>query len=129
MSETDAELNTVALPERTGNVHDYFLGVFQHLDALDLPEGDRLLLKLGMIAREIEDILGPNEEERCERYESGRHWRERLERAGFALTPPSPSLTQGSNEAITITVDRGYVTLHGAGTSLVAILHARPIEG
>ncbi|WP_187345018.1 hypothetical protein [Cystobacter ferrugineus] len=45
------------------------------------------------------------------------------------VTPPSPSLSQGSNEAITITVDRGYVTLHGAGTSLVAILCARPVEG
>ncbi|WNG33997.1 GRAS family protein [Archangium violaceum] len=129
ISETDAEFNTVPLPERTGNVYDYFLGMFQHIDALDIPEGDRLLLKLGMVAREIEDILGPNEEERCERYESGRHWRERLERAGFALTPPPPSLTLGSNEAITITVDRGYVTLHGAGTSLVAILCARPVDG
>ena len=37
---------------------------------------------------------------------------------------PPPSLTQGSNEAITITVDRGYINLHGAGTSLVAILGA-----
>jgi SAM-dependent methyltransferase len=129
ISETDAEFNTVPLPERTGNVYDYFLGMFQHLDALDIEEGDRLLLKLGMVAREIEDILGPNEEERCERYESGPHWRERLERAGFALTPPPSSLTQGSNEAITLTVDRGYVTLHGEGTSLVAILCARPVEG
>ena len=72
--------------------------------------------------------VGPNEEERCERYESGHHWRERLERAGFALSPPPSSLIQGSNEAITITVDRGYVTLHGAGTSLVTILCARPAD-
>ncbi|MCY1079272.1 GRAS family protein [Archangium lansingense] len=129
ISETDAEFNTVPLPERTGNAYDYFLGVFQHIDALDIPEGDRLLLKLGMIAREIEDILGPNEEERCERYESAHHWRERLERAGFALNPPPSSLTQASNEAITITVDRSYVTLHGAGTSLVTILCARPVDG
>jgi hypothetical protein len=129
IGETDAEFNTVPLPERTGNVYDYFLGTFHHIDALHIPEGDRLLLKLGMIAREIEDILGPNEEERCERYESGQHWRERLERAGFALTPPPASLTQGSNEAITITVDRGYVTLHGAGMSLVTILCATPVEG
>lgn len=126
ITETDADLNVVPLRERIWNCYHYFGGVFRHIDALDIDTEEKNLLKLGMLGREIEDILGPNEQGRCERYESACRWRARLEQAGFVLTAPPSGLIAGSNTVITISVDRGYVTLGGADASLVVILCAQP---
>lgn len=122
--ETDADLNEVALPDRIVNAHRWFLGLFRHLDMLDLRQEDRHALKMDMLAREIDDILGANEETRCERYESATRWRERLERAGFTLAQPSATFDDGLNEAIAIRVVDSYVSLASDQTPLIAILCA-----
>lgn len=126
-SEPDADLNDVPLPERTRNAYDFFLGFFRHIDTLDIPARDKHLLKVNMLARELEDILGPQEDGRSERYESGHSWRTRLEQAGFALTPPPPSFTQASTGRVTVDVDPGYVSLRVEGISLLCLLRAEPV--
>lgn len=129
ISETDVDLNVTPLRSRIEYAYRYFGGFFRHIDAAELDEEDGKVIKLGMLLRELEDILGPNELTRCERYESASSWVARLRRAGFCLVPPPRSLVVSSNRTITVGVEKGYVTLTGEGTSLVGILCAEPIGG
>ncbi|RYZ34520.1 MAG: GAI protein2C [Myxococcaceae bacterium] len=115
--------------ERLANAWHHFSRVFQLLDTLEVPAGERRAIKR-FFGREVDDIVGTvNESERCERHETSQVWWERLRKAGFrprggmeAVCPP------GVHPAVGLRAEEGTVGITFRDDVLVAVLAAVPKE-
>ncbi|MCY1046795.1 GAI protein2C [Corallococcus sp. bb12-1] len=116
--------------ERLANAWHHFSRVFQLLDTLAVPAGERRAIKR-FFGREVDDIVGTvNESERCERHETSLVWWERLRKAGLgpkgameAVCPP------GVHPAVGLRAEEGTVGITFRDDVLVAVLAAVPREG
>lgn len=68
--------------KRFQNSYNHFYHIFKVIDKLDIAENKRNSLKL-FFGREINDIIGRDENTRFERHELAVTWLEKLKRAGF----------------------------------------------
>jgi hypothetical protein len=84
LTEPDVDHFDPDLRRRFHSCWVHFRATFDLIDASQLDDDEKDLLKAGFFGREIGDILGSPEADRCERHEPLDGWRRRLDQAGFA---------------------------------------------
>ncbi|RKG99531.1 GAI protein2C [Corallococcus praedator] len=129
LCEPNVDHHRAPARERLANAWHHFSRVFQLLDTLEVPAGDRRAIKR-FFGREVDDIVGTvNERERCERHETALVWWERLRKAGFrprgAMEAVCPS---GVHPAVGLRAEEGTVGITFRSDVLVAVLAAVPGE-
>jgi hypothetical protein len=70
--------------QRFRNCYNHFHGIFKVIDNLEIDLLDKNALKL-FFGREIEDIIGKEEQDRFEKHEPATHWIERLKHNRFSI--------------------------------------------
>ena len=113
VTEPDVDHYEPDLATRFRNCWAHFHRTFRLIDDLDLELESKLALKTQFFGREIEDILGASEEQRCERHEPIASWESRLSRAGFGHA----FRAQVSYEGVPLT---GVVGAVGTGSGLLS---------
>lgn len=86
IAEPSSDHRAACLRERFENARRHFGQAFRHIDAQPIGADHKARVKLMFFGRELEDILG-RDEERVEQHEPVQRWVERVERAGFAPPP------------------------------------------
>ncbi|OVA10957.1 Transcription factor GRAS [Macleaya cordata] len=88
--EQDVNTNTAPFFPRFVEAYNYYLAVFESLDATMPRESpDRMNVERQCLARDIVNIVACEGEERIERYEVAGKWRARMTMAGFKSCPLS----------------------------------------
>ncbi len=123
LCEPSSDHHTHLVGERFENCWRHFGLTFDLIDRSGLPPREAAAIKM-FFAREIQDILGNGEDNRCERHESVGTWVERLRRAGF--TPYGDFiLPEGvRHDVVSIHPREGYVGMDYGGETLVAVICA-----
>lgn len=70
--------------KRFVNCYNHFYNIFKVIDKIEIDLIDKNALKL-FFGREIEDIIGKQNEDRFELHEPAKHWINRLQKSGFSL--------------------------------------------
>jgi hypothetical protein len=104
--------------QRYRNCFNHFIHIFQVIDGLQMENQHKNALKL-FFGREIEDIIGKENNLRFEKHELAATWIARLSKAGFKVSLPMlPDFEIGSDIQIKYTPE-GYVGfVHGPETVL-----------
>ncbi|GAC1479330.1 MAG: hypothetical protein NVS1B4_23820 [Gemmatimonadaceae bacterium] len=123
LCEPNAEHHTPIFYERVANCWRHFEQTFDLIERLDVDVPDRRAMKM-FFAREIEDILGNSEENRCERHEGVASWIDRLRRAGFTATDHLELSDTFRDLAVSVTPHDGYVGIDYQDETLVAVVCA-----
>jgi hypothetical protein len=124
LTEPDSDHDTDDLLARFDSAWRHYGLVFAMIDASRLDADIRMELKLTFFAREIDDVLGTPDAQRCERHETAQMWLARLQRAGLNFVRPA---------AMPLPVDRfdvrardTHLQLEVCGEVLVSQFHAQP---
>lgn len=85
--EPYADFLTSDLRQRFANAWHHYGLTFWAVDQIDAPVERKSMLKSTFFSREIQDVIG-KDDSRVEQFETGEMWVERLQNAGFQVTPP-----------------------------------------
>lgn len=103
--EQDVNTNTAPFFPRFVEVYNYYLAVFESLDATIPRESpDRMNVEKQCLARDIVNIVACEGTDRIERYEAAGKWRARMNMAGFESLP----LSSNVNETIKTLLMKSY---------------------
>lgn len=125
LSEPNSDHHTGDYAQRFENCWNHFGLVFDVVDRIDAKDEEKQALKLHFFAREIEDILGTDDELRSERHETVDMWLTRLRLAGFIPTQPRPLPDLKLDSWIQIFDHDDYVGLGIHDQPIVAIMVVR----
>ncbi len=123
LAEPSSDHHTSSLRARFENAWHHFGLTFRLIDRLGVGDAEAAAMKM-FFAREIEDILGNDEEARCERHEPVEAWMERLRRAGFTPYADLGFARELPSEHVRVAPREGYVGLDYADETLVAVICA-----
>ena len=123
LCEPSSDHHTRHLRARFENAWHHFGLTFRLIDELDVAPAERAAMKM-FFAREIEDILGNDEEHRCERHEPVDAWLARLCRAGFSPYADLGFAHGFHAEGVRLSAREGYVGLDYGDDTLVAVICA-----
>jgi len=126
LSEPNSDHHEPDLAKRFENAWAHFGAVFAFIDQLQLSPEETISLKL-FFFREIEDMIGNDEETRYERHERVETWVKRLQTAGFR-THTSPEVLQNvtAHPLMKTTLYDQYVGFDYQQETLVAVICAVP---
>ncbi|XAR65747.1 hypothetical protein NMG60_11009957 [Bertholletia excelsa] len=93
--EQESNTNTAPFVPRFRETFDYYLAMFESIDAARPPRSDkkRISAEENCVARDIVNIIACEGPERVERHEPFGKWRARLTMAGFTQCPLSSSVS------------------------------------
>jgi hypothetical protein len=106
---------------RFENCWRHFELVFDYIDGLRLAKEEVVALKM-FFSREIEDILGNQEENRFERHERAETWVELMRASGFTLYSDVAIVDQVVTPHADLTMRDGYVGIDYKGETLIAVM-------
>jgi hypothetical protein len=121
--EPDVNHYSPDLTERLVNCYNLFGTIFKLVDKQKLEEREARAIKYKFFGREINDILGNQEDKRTEKHEKADIWAERLIDAGFNLHKFAKSLDHPSMSMVYEKENR-FVTTEFEGIPMVAIMMA-----
>jgi hypothetical protein len=121
--EPDVNHYSSDLTERLVNCYNLFGTIFKLVDKQKLEHREARAIKYKFFGREINDILGNQEDKRTEKHEKADVWAERLINAGFSLHKFAKSLDHPIMNIVYEKDDR-FVTTEFEGTPMVAIMMA-----
>jgi hypothetical protein len=102
----------------------HFYALFCTIDNLDISEQEKNGLKL-FFGREIEDIIGKQEDERFEKHEAASQWIDRLNKVGFFVNAENLELPQAQTAGVHIAHQAGgYVGFTFKNETVLAIIQA-----
>ncbi|MCX9009722.1 MAG: hypothetical protein OIN66_01250 [Candidatus Methanoperedens sp.] len=122
LSEPHSDHSTDDIWSRFNNCWKHFGLAFSVIDQLDMPDKIKGAIKLNFFGREIEDILGNNDERRCERHETAQMWADRLKKAGFSIWRDFGFASGLSAPVVTVSSKGDYIGLDYKGKTIVSIL-------
>jgi hypothetical protein len=109
---------------RFRNCYQHFYHIFQVVDSLDIDNQSKNGLKM-FFGREIEDIIGRNNEERYEKHEPAYRWIEKLVNSGFVIRnhfiDNLPFIGGGVEIGFN---DQGFLGFTFASETLLSIIYA-----
>ena len=83
--EPDVDHFTPDLAQRVENCWNIFGKIFKQIDCCGLSDAEAKAIKFKFFGREIEDILGNEEDQRSEKHEPAQRWADRLAKANFSM--------------------------------------------
>ncbi|KMZ68793.1 GRAS family transcription factor [Zostera marina] len=115
--EQDVNTNTAPFYPRFVEVYNYYLAVFESLDAT-LPRDslDRMNVERHCLAKDIINIVACEGTDRIERYEPAGKWRMRMNMAGFVSSPMSSYVKQAIRAQVKNSYCDRYKVKEEAGT-------------
>ncbi len=126
--EPDVNHFTSNINERLVNCWNLFGTIFKLVDASGVSKEVGDAIKYKFFGREIEDILGNDEDKRSEKHEEAAVWVQRLKKAGFRLKHlPVDGIRvhdQDTDMEVIVNDQQGYVTTAFENVPLVAIFSA-----
>ena len=111
------------LQARYESCRRHYGALFELIDAVDAPVEDRAAMKL-FFGREIDDILGGDEDTRVERHETSEAWLARLTRAGFVAASGFEAATGTVAADLRVAGGPGHATLCAGDNELVSVICA-----
>lgn len=106
------------------NCYHHFYSIFQVIDRIDISQNDKNALKL-FFGREIEDIIGKDEEDRYEKHEPATHWLERLRANQFNIRNEWPDAPHEIVGDVAITTRKeGYLGFSFGTETVLAVIYA-----
>ncbi len=120
--EPNSDHNIEDIWVRFNNCWKHFGLTFNVIDQLSISEQDKGAIKLHFFGREIENILGKSDEQRCERHETGQMWAGRLKKAGFKLNYNFDFLSVCPPDIIKVFLKDEYIGLDYKDETIVSIL-------
>src|SRR5574341_804701 len=122
LTEPSSNHNIEDIWVRFNNCWKHFGLTFNVIDQINIPEQDKDAIKLHFFGREIENILGSSDEQRCERHETAQMWADRLKKAGFKLNHDFDFLRGRSTDIINVLSKEEYIVLDYKNETIVSIL-------
>lgn len=111
--------------KRFQNAYRHFYHIFQVIDQLEISAQDKNALKL-FFGREIEDIIGNNEQERFEKHEPATHWIAKLKTAGFQLDTDFLQANFENNSCLKIAYQpEGFLGFTYENETVLAVIYAK----
>jgi hypothetical protein len=125
LSEPHSDHESADLEERFRNAWHHFGLVFDLIDELEMSAQEKTALKLFFFAREIEDILGSEEETRSERHETAWMWLDRLREQGFCPISLPTYIPDTKSHPVQLAAQGTHLSLRFRGQPVVSILAGR----
>ena len=111
---------------RFHNCYQHFYNVFQVVDNLDISNDQKNGLKL-FFGREIEDIIGSNNNERFEKHEPAFRWVEKLRNKGFTIIENVPLEIDYGRDINVTYYNEGYIGFTHKSETVIAIICAQAV--
>lgn len=121
--EPDVDHYSPILAERLVSCYNLFGTIFKLVDKQKLEDREARAIKYKFFGREINDILGNQEDKRTEKHEKADIWAGRLIEAGFSLHKFAKSLDHPTMNIVYEKENR-FLTTEFEGTPMVAIMMA-----
>ncbi|MEZ5475943.1 MAG: GRAS family protein [Thiolinea sp.] len=113
------------LQQRLRNCYQHFYSLFRVIDTLDIAENEKNALKL-FFGREIEDILGKQEQDRFEKHEPASRFIARLHQAGFICDPARLDISGVEIAGVSVRYhDEGFVGFNHDNETILGVICAR----
>lgn len=106
------------------NCYHHFYSIFQVIDRIDISQNDKNALKL-FFGREIEDIIGKDEQDRYEKHEPATHWLDRLRANNFSIRNEWPGAPQETTGGVAISKrQEGFLGFSFGPETVLAVIYA-----
>lgn len=111
--------------KRFRNSYRHFLHIFQVIDELPISRKNKNAMKL-FFGREIEDIIGKDDDSRFERHEPAVNWIQRFEKAGFKIKKhfPYPVINNNNSGIHLQHFDDGFLGFTHGDETVLSIIYA-----